>query len=162
MKRFFQIKVKVEEAAAMIGIVIFTLTIFLGAFTRMFGHPLNWSSTVALFVFVWTAFLCGDVAFHHGRLVNVDLAVAKFPVKTQKKIAVLVYAIIIAFLLLLIRQGFLICQTTGYRNFNGQNGFSYFWAALSIPVCFSLMLLTALQRLVKLLKSKGDMDISKM
>lgn len=162
MRKYLQIKIKAEEVLAIMGVAIFTLTIFLGAITRLFGRPINWSSTVALFVFVWTTFLCGDVAFHHGKLVNVGLVVAKFPVRAQKAIAVLVYAIIIVFILLLIWQGVLICQTTSYRNFNGQNGFSYFWAALSIPVCFSLMLITAVERLVKLLKSNDTMEISKM
>jgi len=162
MKKILRIMVKIEEILAMLGIGIFTLTIFLGAITRCFGHPLNWTATVALFVFVWTTFLCGNVAFYHGRLVNLDLVVGKFPKKVQKVVAVVVYAIIIAFIVLLIYQGIRICQTTGFREFNGQKGFSYFWAALSIPVCFSLMLLTAVERLYRLLKSGSDMDIAKM
>lgn len=162
MKRVLQFMIKVQEVLAMSGIAVFTLAIFLGAVTRIFRHPLNILSTIALFAFIWTAFLCANVAFQRGRLVNVDLLVTRFPLKVQKAIAVLVYAIIIVFIVMLIYFGIQVCRTTGYRHFNGQTGFSYFWAALSVPVCFSLMLITAIERLAKLLKSSGDINIAKM
>ena len=55
MKRVLQFMIKVQEVLAMSGIAVFTLAIFLGAVTRIFRHPLNILSTIALFAFYKSA-----------------------------------------------------------------------------------------------------------
>ena len=162
MKSVIRIITKIEETVARIGILGFMLTIFMGAVTRALGHPLNWTADIALFLFAWTVFICGDIAFRNGRLVNVDLLIVCLPLKVQKVIAAVVYTIICAFLAYVLYQGIVICPTTIHRAFNGMKGFSYIWVALSIPVCFSLLLFSAITRFVNLMRSNEKNVISKM
>ena len=65
-------------------VVGFTSVLMLGAAVRLLGHPLNWCNDVALLMLAWTTFLGGDVAFRAGRMVNVDILIAKLPVRFQK------------------------------------------------------------------------------
>jgi TRAP-type C4-dicarboxylate transport system permease small subunit len=153
---------KAEMALAMIALTGFTTIVFANAAARVFKHPLNWATDIALFLFAWTAFLGGDVAFRHGRLVNVSLLVEFLPLKLQKLAAALVYAVILAFLYCMVRYGVVLCGTTRHRTFNGVPGFSYLWVTIAIPICCSLMGLTAVTRLFALLKSRDRAEVAKM
>ncbi len=162
MRKILELINKIEMALAMVGLVAFTSVIFFGSVFRAFGNPLNWSADIALFIFAWSTFLGGDVAFRDGKVINVELLVQRFSVEIQKIIAVLVYAIIIIFLVFMVVFGIDLCFTTGHRTFNGVQGLSYVWVTLSIPICFSLMTLTAINRLIHLLRSNDKNQICKM
>ena len=162
MKSIFKIISMVEMAITMTCLAVFTSIIFLGALFRVFGHPLNWSADIALFLFAWATFLGGDVAFREGKLVNISILIERLPIKLQKTIAILIYAIILVSLVSMVFYGIKLCPTTIHRSFNGVQGFSYIWVTLSIPVSFSLMCLTAVDRLIHILKSNDKDMISKM
>ena len=97
MKKFFEILNKAELAITMTCVVGFTSVLMLGAAVRLLGHPLNWCNDVALLMLAWTTFLGGDVAFRAGRMVNVDILIAKLPVRFQKAVAIMVYAVLLVF-----------------------------------------------------------------
>lgn len=162
MKTFFAALNKVELAITMTCVAGFTSVLMLGAVFRLCGHPLNWCNDVALLMLAWTVFLGGDVAFRAGRMVNVGLIIEKAPVKLQKCIAVLVYLILLAMMGAMVFQGLKLCTNVGARTLEGIPGVSYVWVAAAIPVCFSLMILTAVNRLVDLLKSNDPVFLSKM
>ena len=145
MKKFFEILNKAELAITMTCVVGFTSVLMLGAAVRLLGHPLNWCNDVALLMLAWTTFLGGDVAFRAGRMVNVDILIAKLPVRFQKAVAVMVYAVLL-----------------GKRTLEGIPFLSYVWVAASIPVGFSLMFITAVKRLYDLMMSSDTTVISKM
>ena len=162
MKKFFEILNKTELAVTMTCVVGFTSVLMLGAVVRLFGHPLNWCNDVALLMLAWTTFLGGDVAFRAGRMVNVDILIAKLPIRFQKAIALLVYAVLLFMMVMMVRQGILLCSNVGRRTLEGIPFLSYIWVAASIPVGFSLMFITAVKRLFDLLKSSEAAVISKM
>ena len=162
MKRFFDMVNKAELAVSMTCVVGFTSVLLLGAAVRVAGHPLNWCNDVALLMLAWTTFLGGDVAFRAGRMVNVDILVARFPMKLQKAAAVLVYAILLVMMAVMVRQGLNLCVNVGRRTLEGIPFLSYVWVAASIPVGFSLMFMTAIKRLVELIRSNDITMISKM
>ena len=153
---------KVELWLAMLTLTGFTTIIFLNAVARVFKHPLNWAVDIALFLFAWACFLGGDVAFRDGRLVNVNVLIEHLPLKLQKLAAAIVYAVILAFLYCLIRYGIVLCGTTRHRSFNGVPGFSYMWVTIAIPICGSFMFLTAIARLIRLLRSQDPLEVMKM
>lgn len=153
---------RVEMCLAMTTLIGFTVIIFLGAAARVFKSPLNWSTDIALFLFAWATFLGGDLAFRDGRLVNVNVILEFLPINARKAAAVAVYAIILVFLYFMIRYGIMLCGTTRHRSFNGVPGFSYMWVTIAIPICCSFMSLTAIGRLVKLLRSQDPAEVAKM
>ncbi|MCL1999889.1 MAG: TRAP transporter small permease [Planctomycetes bacterium] len=162
LRRILTIIGKVEMALAMLCLSCFTIIVFLGAVTRYFKHPLMWSSDLALFLFAWTTFLGGDIAYRSGRLVNVNVIVAYFPLALQKLTAVIIYGIILTFLGCLIIYGIKLCGTTIHRTFNGIPGFSYVWVTISIPICCGFMAITSIDRLVRLLRSQDRAEVAKM
>ena len=118
MKKFFEILNKAELAITMTCVVGFTSVLMLGAAVRLLGHPLNWCNDVALLMLAWTTFLGGDVAFRAGRMVNVDILIAKLPVRFQKAVAVMVYAVLLVMMFMMVKQGALLC---GQKNAGGHS-----------------------------------------
>ena len=152
MKKFFEILNKAELAITMTCVVGFTSVLMLGAAVRLLGHPLNWCNDVALLMLAWTTFLGGDVAFRAGRM----------PVRFQKAVAVMVYAVLLVMMFIMVKQGALLCVNVGKRTLEGIPFLSYVWVAASIPVGFSLMFITAVKRLYDLMMSSDTTVISKM
>ncbi|MFQ9447451.1 MAG: TRAP transporter small permease [Christensenellales bacterium] len=105
MKKIYHWICEAEKVIAMTGIVLMTIFIFLGAVSRAVGHPFSWTTDMGVFMLAWSTFLGGDIAFREGRLANLDIVLAKFPVKAQKGIVSAVYAIIVAFLVCMIYFG---------------------------------------------------------
>lgn len=84
MKKIYHWICEAEKVIAMTGIVLMTIFIFLGAVSRAVGHPFSWTTDMGVFMLAWSTFLGGDIAFREGRLANLDIVLAKFPVKAQK------------------------------------------------------------------------------
>ena len=162
MKTFMRIVDKIETAICMVFIIGFTSVLLLGMIFRTAGHPLNWCNDTALFMLSWTVFLGGDIAFRSGRLVNVDVIVSRLPVKITKVIAVLVYLTIILFAVLMTVQGIKLTGNVGKRTLEGIPFISYAYVAASVPTGFCLMIITAVERLLHLLKSDDIKELSKM
>lgn len=162
MQKLFEKINLLELGVTMVCVVGFTSVLMLGAIMRLVGHPLNWCNDMAMLLLAWATFLGGDVAFRGGRMVNVDIIVQKFPVKVQKTVAVLVYALLIVMMVTMVWQGITLCRNVGARTLEGVADISYAWVAASVPTGFALMTLTAVWRLVGLLRSDDPAVISKM
>lgn len=162
MNKFFAVLQRIELAITMSFAVGFTSVLMLGAVLRNVGHPLNWCNDLALLMLAWTTFLGGDIAFRNGRLVNVNLLAARAPINFQKGIAVLVYLILLTMMGTMVWQGFRLCANVGTRTLEGLSMLSYAWVAAAMPVSFSCMILTAIDRLIHLLKSNDRAEISNM
>ena len=74
----------------------------------------------------------------------------------------LVYAIIIVFLVCLVYFGAKLTYTSRFRTFNGVKGFSYSWVTVCMPITGVFMLVTAVGRLAKLLRSEDPAEIARM
>jgi TRAP-type C4-dicarboxylate transport system permease small subunit len=153
---------KGERILAMFLLGSCTLIAIVGAFFRAVGHPLNWAMDLAMFFLSWCVFIGGDVAFRHSRLVNVGLVLERLPVKAAKAMALLVYALITAFLVYLIVFGIKLSISTIHRTFNGMYWMSYVWVTISVPISASFMLVTAATRLRAILRSDDPKVIAAM
>ncbi|ADY14368.1 TRAP transporter small permease [Sphaerochaeta globosa] len=162
MNTLFNRICKIEKYFAMFGIVVLTLCIFLGAVSRTLGKPLSWTTDIGMLMLTWSTFLGGDIAFREGRLANLDIVVAKFPKSIQKTLVVIIYAIIIIFLCSLVYLGTRLTYTTRFRTFNGVPNFSFAWVTVSLPCSAVFMIVTAVKRVIVLLKSNDCSAIAKM
>jgi len=133
-----------------------TFLIFIAAVTRTFGHPINWSIDISLFLFAWCTFLSADVALRYDKLVSVDLLVSKFPEKHKKSLSISIFVIILVFLGLLAVYGSRLAYTSRSRAFQGIPKFSYTWITLSLPIGSLLMIRTAIQKIRALTKGSSS------
>lgn len=153
MKKFFDRFCSIEKQVAMIGIIVLTLCIFIGAVARTAGHPVSWTTDIGMLLFSWSTFLGGDIAFREGRLANLDLCMAKLHLRLQKVIISIMYLLIMVFLAVIIVFGFKLTYTTRFRTFNGAYWLSYSWATASMPVSACFMMVTAVMRYISIMKS---------
>ena len=122
--------------------VSLVVLVFIAAFTRYIGYPINWSVDMAQCLFAWCTFLAADIAMRNGKLMKVDFFVKKIPERFRDKVELLNLIIILVFLMALIGYGGILSYTTRFRTFQGIPWFSYTWVTLSVPVGSLLMSIT--------------------
>ena len=122
--------------------VFLVLLVFIAAFTRYIGYPINWSVDMAQCLFAWCTFLAADIAMRDDKLMSVDFFVKRLPEQFRNKVELLNLIIIFAFLIALIGYGSYLSYTTRFRTFQGIPGFSYTWVTLSVPMGGLLMSIT--------------------
>jgi TRAP-type C4-dicarboxylate transport system permease small subunit len=142
MKKLYEYLCLGELFLVKVAFFSLVLLVFIAAFTRYIGYPINWSVDMAQCLFAWCTFIAADIALRNNKLMKVDFFVAKLPERYRNKIELLNLIIILAFLLALIGYGSYLSYTTRFRTFQGIPGFSYTWVTLSVPVGSLLMSIT--------------------
>jgi len=144
MRKLYEYICNGETFVIKVFLVFFVGLIFIAAFTRYIGYPINWSVDVAVCLFAWCTFLGADVAMRKNKLMNVDFLIRKLPEKSKNFIEILNLLIILIFLAALIGYGAKLSYTTRFRSFQGIPWFSYTWVTLSVPVGSILMMITTI------------------
>jgi len=147
MKRVYAVICTVETLAIKVLFVFLVALVFIAAFTRYIGYPINWSVDMAQCLFAWCTFLAADVALRSDKLMKVDFLICKLPERNKNFIEMINLLIILIFLASLIGFGVWLSYTTRFRTFQGIPGFSYTWVTLCVPVGGLLMLVTTLLKL---------------
>jgi len=142
MKKIYGYVCLGELLVVKVVFVSLVLLVFIAAFTRYIGYPINWSVDMAQCLFAWCTFLAADIAMRNNKLMRVDFFVNKLPEHYRSTIELLNLIIILAFLLALIGYGSWLSYTTRFRTFQGIPGFSYTWVTLSVPIGGLLMSIT--------------------
>lgn len=133
MKKIYDYVCLGELLFVKVAFVFLVLLVFVAAFTRYVGYPINWSVDMAQCLFAWCTFLAADIAMRNNKLMRVDFFVNKLPEHHRSKVELANLIIILAFLLALIGFGCWLSYTTRFRTFQGIPGFSYTWVTLSVP-----------------------------
>ena len=142
MKKIYGYVCLGELLVVKVAFVSLVLLVFIAAFTRYIGYPINWSVDMAQCLFAWCTFLAADIAMRNNKLMRVDFFVKKLPEHYKNKVELLNLIIILAFLMALVGYGSWLSYTTRFRAFQGIPGFSYTWVTLSVPVGSLLMSIT--------------------
>ncbi len=140
-----------------VAFVSLVLLVFIAAFTRYIGYPINWSVDMAQCLFAWCTFLAADIAMRKDKLMKVDFFVRRLPQNLQSKVEQLNLVIILVFLAALVGYGIWLSYTTRFRTFQGIPGFSYTWVTLSVPVGSLLMAITTVLN-IKAIRNKNRDD----
>ena len=154
MKILYAYICKFESIFVKVLFVFLVALVFIAAFTRYIGYPINWSVDMAQCLFAWCTFLAADIAMRKDKLMKVDFVVAKLSEKYRDIIEYINLFIILTFLLALIGFGIWLSYTTRFRSFQGIPGFSYTWVTLSVPVGGSLMVITTILKIREKIRSK--------
>ena len=142
MKKLYDYVCRGELLFVKVAFVSMVLLVFIAAFTRYIGYPINWSVDMAQCLFAWCTFLAADIAMRSNKLMSVDFFVKRLPEHYRNKVELLNLIIILAFLMALIGYGSWLSYTTRFRTFQGIPGFSYTWVTLSVPLGSLLMSIT--------------------
>lgn len=138
LKRLSQIEfaIAVGLFAAIVGLV------FVAAIMRFFDYPLIWSVDMAQLLFIWLCFVGATRAMREKVHLGVDLIVRHLPLRIQLVVETAVSVVVIAFLLLLTYEGYLLTTLNIEREF-GDSGISYAFVTVAVPIG-ALMLAAAL------------------
>lgn len=152
MLKLDQALLKFEKLAAKTLIVLMTILIFISGIARFLGTPMNIAVDMSTFFFAWACFFAVDVAWRENKLMCVDVFIKRLPEGVQRKIRLLNYLIICAFLSYVIIWGFYLTYTTRFRTFAGIHGFSYSWVNVSVPIGALLALRTTILKMIEEIK----------
>jgi len=144
---------KIEETIVAVFVAAITFLVFTSAVARFLGHTLNWAPDTSLLLLSWVIFLGADAALRRADFIQVDILLLRLPLKVQKFLYYFYYAIIVTFLMMLVRYGIPLALENTKRNFQGME-ISYSWATISVPIGGFLMVITILLKLNK--KWKGN------
>lgn len=156
MKKVYEIYCKIEEMLVGTVFVSIVVLIFSAAFFRQFNKPIVWADDIAKFLFSWAAFLGADVAMRYSRLVGVDILVKKMPRKLAKILQLIVFSIIIALLSAFVFYGTSLSIDSIDRSFQTLSWLSYSIVTASLPISSALMILTAVLKILKIIKNFND------
>ena len=81
MKILYEYICKFEAIFVKVLFVFLVALVFIAAFTRYIGYPINWSVDMAQCLFAWCTFLAADIAMRKDKLMKVDFMVAKLSEK---------------------------------------------------------------------------------
>lgn len=152
MKKVYEKFCRLEQWIAMLLLAGITVLVFVSAITRTFGFPLNWAQDAALIMFAWLSFIGGDIALHSTGLIGIDLIVKHFPKAVQKGIDIAFKIVMLAFLAVLVVNGYSYVMT-GYKRLITTLNMSYAWVTASVPVGALLMIISVSQNLVRSIRT---------
>jgi len=158
MKKVSEVINKIERYLAAACLVVATSITFIAAMTRVFGHPINWSIDIALFLWAWCIFFSGDLALRDDKMVNVDLLINRLPKKVTKIHSIILYVIILAFLIALLIYGSVLVYTSRLRPFQSIPAISYSWVTLSLVLGALLMIRTVIGKIIVLYKKTESVE----
>ena len=138
---------KGELFLAIAALVSSVCLVFLTAMMRTLNRPINWGMDIALLLFTWSVFFSADLAYRNNSTVFVDVVVNRLPVSATKVIKLICCIIILVFMTAMVYLGILLCIRSRARTFQGIPGFSFSWVTMSVPVSFTLMIITTLRKI---------------
>ena len=146
MKKAYAKFCQLEQWLAMVLLAGLTVLVFAAALMRTIGYPLNWAQDAALIMFAWLSFIGGDIALHSTGLIGIDLIVRHFPKAVQKGIDIVFKVVMLAFLAVLVVNGYNYVMT-GYKRLITTLNVSYAFVTASVPVGSLLMIISVSQNL---------------
>ena len=149
MKRLYESLCRLEEFLAKVLLVSFTLLVAVSSGARFLRRPADWAQDGAIFLFVWFVLFSADIAMRNDKLVSVTILTEKLPRRAQNWIMAVNYSIIAGFLVFMIGYSLPLMGMSRHVAFQGRAGFSYAWVIASVPVAFSMLLITVVLKLRK-------------
>jgi TRAP-type C4-dicarboxylate transport system permease small subunit len=156
MKKLYERVVAAEAVVAATLLILMVALIFLGGVSRVFGHPLNWTTDFATAFFSWACFLAADIAWRRNSLMTIDFLPARLPPKAQKALRLANYLIISGFLVYLVVMGTWLSWTSRVRSFQGIPEISYSWVTSAAVGGGLLLLVTTLLKVREELRRKEE------
>ncbi|MHA4984921.1 TRAP transporter small permease [Cetobacterium somerae] len=143
---------KVENILANALLIAIFALVFLSAFMRTIGSPVNWAQDAALVAFAWMVFLGSDLAIRNTKLIGIEVLTKHLPKNVQKYLDIIFKIIIIIFLMVLVKYGYTMV-ITGARRSIPTLGISYAYVTAAVPVGSLLMIISIIIKLIEAIKT---------
>lgn len=130
---------------------LLTVLTFSGIIARyIFGSPIVWLYETTLVLFSWMIFLGVSVAFNRGEHIHLELFHHRLSPKTQDMLRSISHIIVIIFLLIVIKDGLVVIESTWDQQYNTIS-LSTAWFYIPFPFC---ALITLFEFLAQFLNRK--------
>ncbi len=138
------------EAWTLIALVAaMTVTVFLQVIYRyVLAQPLQWSEELARFLFVWIALLGAALCVHKRAHFGMDFFVAMLSQRGMRVIAIVVYILMGAVMVVLLVFGIVLVQKTAAQQSPAME-VSMGWVYACLPLGATLMLIHLISILVQ-------------
>ena len=154
LKRLAQL----ELAICLVLLGGITGLVFVASIMRFFGHPIVWSVDMAQLLFVWLCFIGANKAMREKSHLGMEVLVTRLSYVPRFWLEFVCTALIIAFLLVLVVQGWNLTWLNIERTF-ADSTLSYGWVTLSVPVGSLLLVATLVYNTVQALRKRGEQKL---
>ncbi|MGQ9622037.1 MAG: TRAP transporter small permease [Candidatus Caldatribacteriaceae bacterium] len=118
-------------------------------FMRYVVHsPIRWSEELARYLMAWVAFLGASLGIRAGVHIGLEAFVKSLPPESQRTISIIVKVFLIAFLAVVIKEGFTLCRALAFQCSPAMR-ISMFWPYFSVPTGAILMIVQILPLLLE-------------
>lgn len=148
LKKLVRFGMRFEDAATQILLAFIVVLVFLAAFTRYIGRPINWSVDIAQAIFVWVIYIGANQAWRKSRHIGIDMLFNRMPPGLQKILLLFIYGLICLFLGAIIVNGIYITIVNSGRILN-DIPISYSFVTIAVPTGSLLMLITTIEKIVR-------------
>ncbi|MDN4503200.1 TRAP transporter small permease subunit [Alteromonadaceae bacterium BrNp21-10] len=133
--------IKLEERLCVVLLIAIVALVFVAAVMRSMGMPVIWSVDFAQLFFAWLIMLGANQTLRKAEHVGVDMLVRNLPWRTQVKIDLVLYLLVLMALVALLVFGIKLTLLNPQRAL-GTTSFSYSWVTAALPAGAGLMLIT--------------------
>lgn len=140
---------RIESIIAMLLLAIIVICVFSAAMLRSFGYPIIWSVEIAQLLFIWLCMLGASLTLRRNEHVGVDILVRRLSRNHHDRLEFVLSVLIAAALVVLIIYGVRLTLLNPERTL-GTVSFPYASVTAAIPVGATLMLLTVIDKVIKL------------
>ncbi len=147
--------VRVFESLVIVLVVLLTLTVLLGVFTRfVLGHQAEFTDELARLLLIWVSFIGGALAFERKAHLGVDFFVGKLDPAAAKSVAVIVQVLIIALALsVLVVGGYTLAAGQMQQRLPTLSFLTRGMVYLALPVSGIFIVLFSLENMLDTLKA---------
>lgn len=138
MRDFIQRAIALEELITQTIMGFIVLLVFIAAFTRYIGYPINWSVDIAQALFVWAIYLGANQAWRSSKHIGIEVLFNRFPQKARFYLQLFLYFLIALFLVSIIASGIHI-SIVNVGRIIGDLPVSYSFVTIAVPVGSFLM-----------------------
>jgi TRAP-type transport system small permease protein len=158
MKKINEIIKRLEYSIGTVMLIAIVTLVFISAVLRVFNHPLVWSVDASQLLFIWISMIGADLAFKNKAHMGVDLLVMFFPSGLKKSLKVFSYILCFAFAVFIAYWGITLCFQNYLRKYQTLR-ISYSFATAAVPTLAICMLLTIIEQMNTLLKTKNNQEV---
>ncbi|RKL66496.1 hypothetical protein CR203_14440 [Salipaludibacillus neizhouensis] len=150
--------IKIENLVLITLLTSLVALVFMEVVVRAFNQPTRWSVGVAQLIFMWVIFLGANRGLRQNSHIGIDLFTNMLPKKVQKYLEIFNQVVILTFLSALIYYGFQMTFANTGRLITGTS-IGYYFITLAIPVGATIMIVTAICKMITLIKDRNNTDI---
>ncbi|MEO1019753.1 MAG: TRAP transporter small permease, partial [Pseudomonadota bacterium] len=130
---------------------LIAVILFCAVFWRyVLNDAISWSEEATKYLMVWLTFLGAPIALRHGGHINIDILLKAVPPRATQFLLCVINLLIVATMSIMVWKGYGLAEM-GARQVASSFSVSMVWMQSAIPVGSALILMVALEHMLKAL-----------